>query len=90
MMTGTQSSAEDTDFRDSEQFRAECEARFWLSQYHKREALEGRAAARAWWNETIQRIARIRGQKGADYLRDMMNRKEWTGAASGKKRPESP
>ena len=87
-MTGTQSSAEDTDFRDSEQFRAECEARFWLSQYHKREALEGRSAARAWWNETIQRIARIRGQKGADYLRDMMNRKDWN-APSGKKRPES-
>lgn len=73
-MTGTTNSAEDTGFRESEHFRAECEARFWLAQYRRRESLEGRAAARAWWNETIQRITKIRGQRGADYLRDNMNR----------------
>jgi hypothetical protein len=73
-MTGTTNSVSDTSFRESEHFRAECEARFWLAQYRRRESLEGRAAARAWWNETVQRITKIRGQRGIDYLRDNMNR----------------
>lgn len=86
-MTGTKNS-ENEDWKNSEQFRAECEARYWLSQYHRREALEGKVAARNWWNEVIQRITKIRGQAGADKLRDMMNRKTWN-APSSKKRSES-
>ena len=62
---------------NNEQFRAECEARYWLAQYHKLEALEGKIAARRWWNETLDMLMRKRSERAVDELRRLMNQKEW-------------
>lgn len=69
---------------NSEQFRAECEARFWLAEYHKREAMEGKALARQWWQTMLDDLTRKRSQRAVDELRRLMNQKEWPHAKGGK------
>ena len=87
-MTGLQSNDDAGDFRNSARFREECEARYYLSQYHRIEAIEGKKEAQDWWSKTVQRLRDRRGPDAVERLRDLMNRKTWN-APSRQKRPES-
>lgn len=63
------------DMKKLAQYRAECEARYWVAQYRKLEAKEGRDAARRWWQDTLDLLMRKRSQTAVDELRRMMNDK---------------
>ena len=67
---------------NSARFRQECEARYYVSQYHRIEAIEGTQAARDWWSQTISRLKAKRGEDAVERLRDMMNRKTWNASRS--------
>lgn len=86
MTTGLQSSADDGDWRNSARFREECEARYYLSQYHRIEAIEGKKAAQDWWSQTVSRLLARRGEDAVEKLRDMMNRKTWNAPSSKTRR----
>lgn len=87
-MSFSQSSDDAGDFRNSARFRQECEARYYLSQYHRIEAIEGQKAARDWWSQTVSRLLARRGEDAVERLRDLMNRKTWN-APRSKTRSES-
>jgi hypothetical protein len=49
------------------------EAREWLARYRKKALEEGRGEAQYWWQQTLEDIAKRRGQAAADDLRRRMN-----------------
>ena len=49
------------------------EARDWLARYRKKALEEGRGEAQYWWQQTLEDIAKRRGQAAADDLRQRMN-----------------
>ena len=49
------------------------EAKEWIIRYKKKMKEEGRKEAFYWWQTTLEDIAKRRGQKAADKLRDRMN-----------------
>ena len=49
------------------------EAREWLARYRKKALEEGRGEAQYWWQQTLEDIAKRRGQAAADDLRKRMN-----------------
>jgi hypothetical protein len=51
-----------------------CEAREWIARYRNKQKEVGKVAALTWWHGTIADIAKRRGQKGADDLKQRMNR----------------
>ena len=48
------------------------EAREWLARYRKKALEEGRGEAQYWWQQTLEDIAKRRGQAAADDLRRRM------------------
>ena len=57
----------------TEEHRARCEAASWVKRYQACKAQNGAAFAKAWWQQTIKDIERIRGKRAADKLRGDMN-----------------
>jgi hypothetical protein len=57
-------------------YMRECEAREWITRYRKKVREEGKGEAMDWWTRTLADIAKKRGQKAADQLRDNMNRQK--------------
>jgi hypothetical protein len=49
------------------------EAMEWVRRYRKKMLEEGRGEAQYWWQQTLADIAKKRGQKAADDLRQRMN-----------------
>ena len=49
------------------------EAKEWIIRYKKKMKEEGRKEAFYWWQTTLEDIAKRRGQKAADELRNRMN-----------------
>jgi hypothetical protein len=49
------------------------EAMEWVRRYRKKVLEEGRGEAQYWWQQTLADIAKKRGQKAADDLRQRMN-----------------
>jgi len=49
------------------------EAMEWIRRYRKKVLEEGRGEAQYWWQQTLLDIAKKRGQKAADDLRQRMN-----------------
>ena len=49
------------------------EATEWVKRYRKKALEEGRGEAQSWWQQTLADIAKKRGQKAADDLRQRMN-----------------
>jgi hypothetical protein len=49
------------------------EAMEWVRRYRKKALEEGRGEAQYWWQQTLADIAKKRGQKAADDLRQRMN-----------------
>lgn len=49
------------------------EAVEWIKRYRKKAMEEGRGEAQYWWQQTLQDIAKKRGQAAADDLRQRMN-----------------
>jgi hypothetical protein len=60
----------------SEEWRRECEARFWINRYllHRKE--RGQRAADAWWREIKEGILKARGQAGLNILIADMNKEK--------------
>ena len=52
----------------------ESEAREWIKRFKKKALEEGGGEAQYWWQQTLADIAKKRGQKAADDLRQRMNR----------------
>ena len=50
------------------------EAREWVARFKAKMKESGKTAAWNWWQTTLEDIAKRRGQKAADDLRDRMNR----------------
>ena len=50
------------------------EAREWIARFKAKMKESGKTAAWSWWQTTLDDIAKRRGQKAADDLRDRMNR----------------
>jgi len=49
------------------------EAREWIARFRAKIKTDGKTAAWSWWQTTLEDIAKRRGQKAADELRDRMN-----------------
>ena len=49
------------------------EATEWIRRYRKKALEEGRGEAQYWWQQTLEDIAKRRGQAAADDLRRRMN-----------------
>ena len=49
------------------------EAMEWIKRFKKKALEEGRGEAHYWWQQTLLDIAKKRGQKAADDLRNRMN-----------------
>jgi hypothetical protein len=49
------------------------EAKEWICRYRKKMMEDGKKEAFYWWQTTLEDIAKRRGQKAADELRDRMN-----------------
>ena len=49
------------------------EAREWLARYRKKALEEGRGEAHYWWQQTLEDIAKRRGQAAANDLRKRIN-----------------
>jgi hypothetical protein len=49
------------------------EAIEWVRRYRKKALEEGRGEAQYWWQQTLEDIAKKRGQVAADDLRQRMN-----------------
>jgi hypothetical protein len=50
------------------------EAMEWIRRFKKKALEEGGGEAQYWWQQTLADIAKKRGQKAADDLRQRMNR----------------
>lgn len=50
------------------------EAVEWVARFKAKMKADGKTAAWNWWQTTLEDIAKRRGQKAADDLRDRMNR----------------
>ena len=49
------------------------EATEWIRRYRKKALEEGKGEAQYWWQQTLEDIAKRRGQAAADDLRQRMN-----------------
>jgi len=49
------------------------ETKDWIRRYRKKIREHGKAAASAWWLQTLSDVVKRRGQKAADDLRRRMN-----------------
>ena len=49
------------------------ESREWIARYRKKVMEEGRGEAQYWWQQTLEDIAKRRGQAAADDLKQRMN-----------------
>ena len=49
------------------------EATEWIRRYRKKMLEEGKGEAQYWWQQTLEDIAKRRGQAAADDLRRRMN-----------------
>jgi len=49
------------------------EAKDWIRRYRKKIREHGKAAASAWWLQTLSDVVKRRGQKAADDLRKRIN-----------------
>ena len=49
------------------------EAMEWIRRYRKKALEEGRGEAQYWWQQTLEDIAKRRGQAAADDLKQRMN-----------------
>jgi len=49
------------------------EAQEWIRRYRKKALEEGRGEAQYWWQQTLDDIAKRRGQAAADDLKKRMN-----------------
>jgi hypothetical protein len=52
----------------------QAEAVEWIARFQAKMKQSGKTSAWNWWQTTLKDIARRRGQKAADELRDQMNR----------------
>jgi hypothetical protein len=50
------------------------EALEWVNRFKVKMKIDGKTAAWNWWQITLEDIAKRRGQKAADELRERMNR----------------
>jgi hypothetical protein len=50
------------------------EALEWVNRFKTKMKTDGKTAAWNWWQITLEDIAKRRGQKAADELREQMNR----------------
>jgi hypothetical protein len=50
------------------------EAVEWIARFKAKMKTDGKTTAWNWWQTTLEDIAKRRGQKAADDLRDRMNR----------------
>lgn len=53
-----------------------CEAREWIARYKKKTGEVGPVAARSWWMQVCDDIAKRRGQAALDDLRQRMNKEK--------------
>lgn len=53
-------------------FMRECEAREWIARYQKKAGEVGFAAARSWWEDTKEKIAKVRGEESLRSLVKLM------------------
>lgn len=51
----------------------QAEAVEWVKRYRKKALEDGRREAWNWWRDTLEDIAKRRGQQAADELRNRMN-----------------
>lgn len=49
------------------------EATEWIRRYRKKALEEGKGEAQYWWQQTLEDIAKRRGQAAADDLKQRMN-----------------
>ena len=49
------------------------EAQEWVKRYRKKAMEDGKREAWNWWRDTLEDIAKRRGQQAADELRNRMN-----------------
>ena len=49
------------------------EAQEWVKRYRKKAMEDGKREAWNWWRDTLEDIAKRRGQEAADELRNRMN-----------------
>ena len=52
------------------------EATEWIRRYRKKVLEEGRGEAQYWWQQTLEDIAKRRGQAAADDLKSQMNQQK--------------
>jgi hypothetical protein len=52
------------------------EATEWIRRYRKKVLEEGRGEAQYWWQQTLDDIAKRRGQAAADDLKSRMNQQK--------------
>ena len=52
------------------------EAVEWIRRYRKKALEEGRGEAQYWWQQTLEDIAKRRGQAAADDLKSQMNQQK--------------
>ena len=50
------------------------EAQEWVKRYRKKSMEDGKREAWNWWRDTLEDIAKRRGQQAADDLRERMNK----------------
>jgi len=51
----------------------QAEAVEWVKRYRKKAMEDGKREAWSWWRDTLEDIAKRRGQEAADELRNRMN-----------------
>jgi len=51
----------------------QAEAVEWVKRYRKKSMEDGKREAWNWWRDTLENIAKRRGQEAADELRNRMN-----------------
>ena len=52
---------------------SQTEAQEWIRRYKKKMLEDGKREAWSWWRDTLEDIAKRRGQQAADELRNRMN-----------------
>ena len=52
---------------------SQTEAQEWVKRYRKKAMEDGKREAWNWWRDTLEDIAKRRGQQAADELRNRMN-----------------
>lgn len=54
------------------QYMRECEAREWIARYNRKIGEVGFASARSWWEQTKEKISKVRGEESLRSLVKLM------------------